>query len=165
MVATIRPKDLPVVTAPTAADKVTLDGATTRSIAVEDLVGGIGIDKGWTTYTPTSAFSTPGTSVMGAVSGRWKKLGKTVFFSVDAIVTTVGTASGNWVIGLPTATNATSLGQTVGATGKEVITTGALLAIQGGSTTTVNVNKYDNTSLALAGNGSRIIFAGFYEAA
>lgn len=33
----IRPKDLPAVTAPTAADKITLDGATTRSITVENL--------------------------------------------------------------------------------------------------------------------------------
>lgn len=33
----IRPKDLPAATAPTAADKLTLDGATTRSITYENL--------------------------------------------------------------------------------------------------------------------------------
>jgi len=33
----IRPKDLPAVTAPTAGDKITLDGTTTRSITVENL--------------------------------------------------------------------------------------------------------------------------------
>ena len=40
----IRPKDLPAVTTPTAADKITLDGATTRSITVENL-GGSGFLK------------------------------------------------------------------------------------------------------------------------
>ena len=35
----IRPKDLPAVTSVTAGDKVTLDGATTRSITVENLAG------------------------------------------------------------------------------------------------------------------------------
>lgn len=32
----IRPKDLPAVTAPTAGDKITLDGVTTRSITIEN---------------------------------------------------------------------------------------------------------------------------------
>lgn len=35
----IRPKNLPAVTMPTAGDKITLDGATTRSITHEDLAG------------------------------------------------------------------------------------------------------------------------------
>lgn len=35
----IRPKDLPAVTSTTVGDKITLDGATTRSITVENLAG------------------------------------------------------------------------------------------------------------------------------
>jgi len=35
----IRPKDLPVVTAPAAGDKLMLDGATARSILVTDFIG------------------------------------------------------------------------------------------------------------------------------
>ena len=116
----------------------------------------------WSAYTPSSAFATPGTSVMGAANGRWKQIGKTVFFSADCTVTTVGTGAGAWIIGLPTATTA---GQVVGASGKEVITSGFLLSISTASTTTVSVNKYDNTSIALLGNGSRVAFVGVYEAA
>jgi hypothetical protein len=37
--ASIRPKDLPTVTSTTGGDKITLDGATTRSITVENLGG------------------------------------------------------------------------------------------------------------------------------
>lgn len=120
-------------------------------------------DVAWTAYTPTSAFSTPGTSVMGAASGRWKQVGKVVFFTADCTCTTVGTGTGQWVVGLPTAASASNT--TVFASGKEVITLGSLLALQGASTTTINAVKYDNTSLALGGNGTRIIFGGAYEAA
>jgi hypothetical protein len=35
----IRPKDLPVVTSPTAGDTIMLDGATSRSITYENLAG------------------------------------------------------------------------------------------------------------------------------
>lgn len=133
-----------------AATATTINGAALDNLA-------------WTAYTPSSAFSTPGTSVMGAAAGRWKQIGKVVVFSADCTVTTVGTASGNWIVGLPTA--AQSASTPVGATGKEVITTGALLAIQGVSATTVACNKFDNTSIALMGNGSRIIFVGTYESA
>jgi hypothetical protein len=39
----IRPKDLPAVTSITAGDKITIDGATTRSITVENLAGSGGL--------------------------------------------------------------------------------------------------------------------------
>lgn len=120
-------------------------------------------DTAWTTYVPTSAFSTPGTSVMATASGRWKQIGKVVHFTVDATVTTIGTGTGNWLIGLPTATNASNL--IVGASGREVATLGVLLAISGNTTTTCIVSKYDNTTLATGGNGTRINFAGSFEAA
>ncbi|SIO53833.1 hypothetical protein SAMN05443247_07624 [Bradyrhizobium erythrophlei] len=119
----------------------------------------------WTAYTPSSAFATPGTSVMATAAGRWKQIGKTVHFSVDATVTTVGTGTGSWVIGLPTASSASN--PIIGASGKEVITLGVLLAIQavGSPATTCTVLKYDNTSLAAGGNGTRVQFNGTYEAA
>lgn len=131
--------------------------------ATATTINGVTLDNtAWTTYTPTSAFGTPGTSVMGTAIGRWKQIGKTVFFSADCTVTTVGTGTGNWNVGLPTATQA---GIVVGASGKEVATLGVMLGVKGATTLSVDVTKYDNTSIALGGNGSRIIFLGTYEAA
>lgn len=118
-------------------------------------------DSSWSTYTPSSAFATPGTSVMGAAAGRFKQIGKVMHFTVDCTVTTVGTGTGAWLIGLPSAANASA--QAIGATGKEVITTGKLLSVQLFSTTTLSANNFDNTSVATGGNGSRVQIAGFYE--
>lgn len=121
-----------------------------------------GVDQtAWTAYTPTCVFSTPGTSVIGTVVGRWKQIGKIIFFVADCTIGTVGTGTGNLVVGLPATNN--GLNGIVAASGKEVITQGWLLAI-GGGTTTVNVLKYDNASLATGGNGTRAQISGTYEA-
>lgn len=157
---TIRPSALTHVTTVQVGDIFLIDGPTGfRALAASAVVDG----TAWTAYTPSSAFNVPGTSVMGPAAGRWKQIGKVVHFSVDAAVTTVGTASGAWIIGLPVAANGSNL--IVGASGKEVQTLGALLAIQGASTTSCSVVKYDNTSLVAGGNGTRIQFNGTYEAA
>lgn len=134
-----------------AATATTINGATLDNTA-------------WTTYTPTSSFTTPGTSVMGSAAGRYKQIGKVVFFSVDCTVTTAGTANGSWAVGLPVAASV------VGATwpcvaGRESATLGVLLAVSQGSSTTINCVQYNNTSLALGGNGTRIFVGGSYEAA
>jgi hypothetical protein len=134
-----------------------LTAVTTATIA--PLVSSL-TDVAWVAYTPSSALSTPGTSVMGTPNGHWKQIGKTVFFSIDAAITTVGTGTGSWLLGLPTASTAPNI---VGASGKEVATLGALLSIQGNTTTTISVLKYDNTSLALGGNGTRVQLLGTYE--
>lgn len=131
--------------------------------ATATTINGAAIDNlAWTTYTPSSAFQTPGTSVMGASLGRFKQMGKTVWFSVDCTVTTVGTATGAWFIGLPV--TAGGPGTVVGASGKEVITLGVLLSVGGGATT-ITVQKFDNTSLTAGGNGTRVQIGGTFEAA
>lgn len=124
-------------------------------------INGVNQTTAWSAYSPTCVFSTPGTSVIGTIIGRFKQIGKTTFFSADCTVTTVGTGTGNLVISLPAAN---TLHTIVGASGKEVVTTGKLLAIQGTGSTTVNVTNFDNTSIATDGNGSRVQLLGTYEA-
>lgn len=132
--------------------------------ATATTINAVSLDNNaWTTYTPTSAWSTPGTSVMGASNGRFKQIGKLVWFTADCTCTTVGTGTGSWNVGLPTASFSSSFIPVV--TGKEVITLGVLVAVGGLTTTVISVNKFDNTSLALGGNGTRINIGGFYEAA
>lgn len=55
----------------------------------------------WTTYTPVV---TPAGGAITAytATGRWKKIGKTVYVETDVVITTVGTASGNMIVTLPT---------------------------------------------------------------
>jgi hypothetical protein len=72
----------------------------TGTVAVAN--GGTG-DTGtaWSTYTPT-VIATVGTiTTLGAVSGRYKQLGKTLFISVTAAITTNGTGAGAISISFP----------------------------------------------------------------
>lgn len=140
-----------------------LENIAPPSLPLSVANGGTG-DTGsvWTAYTPSSALSTPGTSVMATALGRWKSIGKTIFFAIDATITTVGTGTGMWVLGLPVA--ATTF-QIIPASGRELVTLGAALAISSASASTVHCAKYDNTSLAAGGNGTRVMIGGVYEAA
>lgn len=73
-------------------------------VAVAD--GGTG-DSGtaWSTYTPTVT-ATVGTFTTVSGAGRYKKIGKTVFWSVLVTVTTKGTAATGMTIDLPTGSTA-----------------------------------------------------------
>jgi hypothetical protein len=131
---------------------------TTLPLAIS--VGGTG-DTGtaWSTWTPTV---TPSSGTFTAVSaaGRYKQLGKTVFFSVLVSITTNGTAAGNWSFTVPVAAN-TAMTQT--AAGKETAVAGSVASAQFVNGTTMAVVRYDNGYLG--GNGYKVVVSGVYEAA
>lgn len=124
------------------------------------------INAAWTAWTPTFSMTTTGGTLISTSTNlaRYMQIGKTVFFQVDMVISSVGVGnSGSLLFTLP-ATMQSSVG-VIGATGKEVITLGKLLSVQRNDTTHGAVLVYDNTSLITGGNGTRPCFAGMYEAA
>lgn len=125
-------------------------------------------DVAWATWTPTFTMSTVGgTPITAAVSGtgaRFKQIGKTVYFTLDATISNIGVGNaGAFLFTLPvTAFNASVV---VVGTGKEPVVTGKLLSMSSNSATQGSIVFYDNTGLITGGNGVRPQCGGFYEAA
>lgn len=59
------------------------------------------IEPAWRTYTPAITASSGTITTLGAVSGRYKKLGRTLHVNASATITTNGTAAGVLLITLP----------------------------------------------------------------
>lgn len=125
-------------------------GGTGGNIATTPLaaaVGGTG-DAGtaWTAYTGTMTVS-GGSGGAGTFSGRWKRLGKTVFFSGVAICTAIGTGNSNILLnGLPF--NFATGGA---AASRETAVNGFVVSLSwsaGG--TGISLAKYDNSFPATA---------------
>lgn len=118
--------------------------------------GGLVDNAAWTAYTPTitSSAGTP-TTVSGA--GRYKQIGKTVFFSINVTVTTKGTAAGSMRATLPISASQTisvkSFDNNTGASGGGSIFNGA--------PTFVGAFKYDATTWWA--DGASVIISGLYE--
>jgi hypothetical protein len=122
--------------------------------------GGTG-DTGtaWATYTPTISTGT-GSLTTATTAGRFKQIGKTVFFQATVTITTNGTGASNIQLGLPTAAAAFKYpvsGYESGVTGKQ------LSGIINPSSSMVVVNFYDG--MYPGGNGSAPVINGIYEAA
>jgi hypothetical protein len=131
---------------------VAFDGTANIVINDTDLSG-----VAWTTYTISTL--TPNVGAFGSASatGKYKKIGKTVFVFIEVTITTNGTAAGYVFVNLPFAPkNRTPLsckeGQAVG-------TGGMADALTGGSAIYM---KYDNSYLG--GDGYIIRIGGSYEA-
>lgn len=90
----------------------------------------------WTTYTPTITASS-GTFTLVSGSGRYKLMGKILHISVAVTVTTVGTATGNIVIPLPSLTAQASFAQAM--MGVNVNTGGLLGSVISASGTNINL--------------------------
>ncbi len=113
----------------------------------------------WTAYTPNVSAAAGTITTVGARSGRFLKVGKTVFFSVDVTITTNGTGSAALFIDLPPfvaqgVNNA--VGREGAVTGKTV--TGQTLAASG----VLTVQFYDNTYPGA--DGAHVQMTGVYEA-
>ena len=112
----------------------------------------------WTTYVPAIS-STIGTITSSSATGRYKSIGKTVFFEMDITITTNGTGAGILTATLPF-TSAASVRSGFG--GSEYATTGHSICCEAGpSTTTLNIRKYDTTYPAVSGN--KFVINGVYE--
>lgn len=142
-----------------------LDGSALTALNASNLASGTvavargGVDQAaWTAYTPAVSASA-GTFTTVSAAGRYKQIGKTVFFSVAVTITVNGTAATAVVVGLPvTAQNANFT-----FAGRENAVTGSLLVSWMGSTTTMLIQKYDGTYLGA--NGYLLVVSGSYEAA
>jgi len=130
---------------------------------------GGGIDQSaWSTWVPTFTMSTVGgTPITATTSGsgaRYKKIGKTMFFTLDATISDVGVGnSGQFIASLPLSMLSGST--IIVGSGKEVATLGKLLGIQAWSATEVSMVTYDNLSLITGGNGTRVLMGGTCETA
>jgi hypothetical protein len=58
-------------------------------------------EPAWQTYTPTVTASTGTITTLGTVSGRYKKLGRTLHVNASATITTNGTGAGQLLITIP----------------------------------------------------------------
>lgn len=113
----------------------------------------------WSAYTPTVTSNTGTITTLGAVSGRSKTIGKTVFFQVVANITTNGTGATYLNFTLPSTPSGFdffAVGQDLGI-GPMVI--GHVVASSANMAVTLTTGAYP------AVNGSRIILSGTYEAA
>lgn len=146
--------------------KIVKDGAATVALGSEVsgtlpvANGGTG-DTGtaWDSYTPTLTASS-GSFTTTSASGRYKQIGKTVFFEVDVTITNKGTASGVLQVTLPF--TAAARRNVIG--GYERVATGVLCfgAIASGGTI-MSIMAYNNTSLII--DTANVIMTGVYQAA
>lgn len=112
----------------------------------------------WTPYTPTIS-ATSGTFTSVTTSGRYRQVGKTVSFTAQVNITTVGTAASTVLLGLPVQAAATPFqvvsGRDNGVSGKSLY--GFII---GGQSVT-RVANYDVTSAIAA--GAILTISGTYE--
>ena len=123
-------------------------------------------DVAWLVWSPTFTMSTVGgTPITAAVSGggaRYKQIGNTVFFEMDATISNVGVGnSGLFIFTIPVTTSATAIPACVG---KEVIMTAKMVVGANWSTTQISIGFADGVTAVLSGgNGTRFNVAGFYR--
>lgn len=112
----------------------------------------------WSTYTPTIT-AQAGTPTTVTAAGRFKTIGKTVFFQLTVTITAIGTATGLLNATLPVTA---VTGPIQVASGVESAITGKLCKsfISSGSTT-VALSFYDNTSVWA--NSNVVTAEGVYE--
>lgn len=118
------------------------------------------IQAAWTAWTPTYAGSTSGTPVVTTTSARFQQIGKTVHFHLDATITNVGTAVGNFMTFTLPAAPLTPGSQI--AMGREIATAGLVVAAQGvGPLTIVGEGAGGTNTLVV---NYRFVINGTYEA-
>ncbi len=114
----------------------------------------------WTAYTPTVA-PVSGALTTYATSGRFKKLGRTVFVQFTINITTNGTAAGGLNVSLPIAAaafNYTLAGRENSSSGKSLVS-----VVSAGPAANCFVANYDATYPG--SNGASITLSGVYESA
>lgn len=113
----------------------------------------------WTTYTPTVTAGS-GTFTTVSATGSSKTIGKTVFFHLAIIITTVGTASGQIIATLPVAP-ITGIEQMAACRSVSNSAMGGG-RIRGDAGTQININDYNGGTTTLLAVGT-ISCSGVYE--
>lgn len=157
-------------TSPTIATPTVSGGTFTSStlvtpalgVATATSVNGVSLDaNAWNTYTPTVASAT-GTITTSSASGRYKQIGKTVFFSALVTITTAGTGAGALFASLPV-NGVASVGQACSAVEQAVSGVATTCAIFSSNVTRVAITKYDATTYIQT--GATFSISGTYESA
>jgi hypothetical protein len=118
-----------------------------------------GYESAWTAYTPTiDAAAGSFTTVSGV--GRYKQIGKTVFFTVTITITTNGTAS-SWV--RATLPNSTTAAANFSLSGRDDTAGIELHARITSGATRADIFKIDGTYPGA--DGKTLFLSGVYEAA
>lgn len=123
-------------------------------------VAGINATGEWTDYSPTTTANS-GTFTSQTTTGRYKQIGKTVFFKVLVNITTNGTAAGFIITTLPTNFKAgsTSVFPIIISGGVG----GSATILTAGPGNTIGLFKYDGTYPGASAVG--VYVSGSYEAA
>jgi hypothetical protein len=139
-------------------------GATTQDLLTISASGDIAFPAmaGGIAYTPTVTPTSGAFTTLGAVSARYKQVGKLLYLSVSVAITTNGTAAGGVNISLPPGFAAGSIHQML--SGRENAVTGSMLqGIVTATTSTVVVFNYNNSYPG--GNGTVLVLGGVIEVA
>lgn len=131
-----------------------------------DAVAASGVAGAWTDYTPTIAADS-GTFTSVTATGRYMKIGKTVFIRASVQFTNIGTAAGFWSFSLPFAS--TNL---VGGSNREQVLPAFEIASVGyigaahipNNSSEARVGRFDAAGL-FAANGYVVAITGLYECA
>ena len=152
---------LPYFTGAGTAALAALSGFGRTLIAdesAEAALATLGVGTPWTSFTPTIAASS-GAFGAASASGRFKALGKLVFFQITITITAAGSAAGVVTATLP----ATAIAAFTFA-GRENSVTGAMVqGIVSTASNLVTIVRYDNASII--GDGHAIRISGYFEAA
>jgi hypothetical protein len=152
-----------------AADFPTLNQNTTGTAS--NVTGTVAVANGgtgdtgtaWTSYTPTITVGAGTITTLGTVAGRYKTIGKTLFWSASVAITTNGTAATSLSISLPAGMTVNASGDCIVA-GREQLVSGSMLQGRAAAgTTSVLVLTYNNAYPGAS--GCRIIVSGVIEIA
>jgi hypothetical protein len=136
------------------SDITSLSGLTTALSVAQGGTGDTG--TGWTAYTPTAVVS-GGTA---AASGRFKRIGKTVFISVNVNVSVAGSLS---AVTLPGGIAVSSSGSCC-LVGREIARTGvAWIGMLTSGATTIATTTASNTNAVSVADD--VVLSGVFEAA
>lgn len=128
---------------------------TTASVTVN-----IGPLAGWTSWTPTVTSSGGAITTVGAVSGTYMRVGRTIIWQAILNITTNGTGSGSIRSTAPAAASASVL---YAGSGTEHGVANKSLNCIFVSTTSIQILFYDGTYPGA--NGAQMVVGGVYEAA
>jgi hypothetical protein len=139
-------------------------GATTQDILTIDASGNIAQPAmtASTAYTPTVSASSGTITTVGTTSGRYKQIGKLLYFSFTVPITTNGTAAGQMNVSMPPGFSGGPIASYF--CGRETAVTGNLLqGYVSAAGTTMVVLTYSNAWPG--GNGYSISCSGVIEIA
>lgn len=115
----------------------------------------------WTPFTPTIT-AAAGTFTTVSAAGSYLQIGKMVSFICTITITSVGTASGNILMPLPSGT----LKRAFAAAGVETALTGKTLNVFGmAAASSLSINQGNASGASVATTGYVLTFSGTYEAA